>query len=86
MFCSCMTSSVIYLTIRQRGRVVYEKIVNEGEVRIDYLLLDNEAELSNCFSIHSHLTKTQTVNDKTRQGQTRPKVLICKQYIALHCT
>jgi hypothetical protein len=45
-----------YLTIRQRGRVVYEGIVNEDEVRVDYSLIDNEAELSNCFSIHSMST------------------------------
>ena len=43
-----------YLTIRQRGRVVYELIVNEGAARVDYLFRDNEAELSNCFSIHSY--------------------------------
>ncbi len=61
-----------YLTIRQRGRVVYEQIVNEGEARIDYLLIDTEAELSNCFSIHSHLTKTQTVSDnETRTNETK---------------
>ena len=41
-----------YLTIRQQGRVVYELIVNEGAARVDYLFRDNEAELSNCFSIH----------------------------------
>ena len=45
---------VVYLTIRQRGRVVYELIVNEGAARVDYLFRDNEAELSNCFSIHSY--------------------------------
>ena len=57
----------LLLTIRQRGRVVYE-----GEARIDYLLIDNEAELSHCFSIHSHLTKTQTVNDnETRTNETK---------------
>ena len=39
------------LTIRQRGRVVYELIVNEGAARVDYLFRDNEAELFNCFSI-----------------------------------
>ncbi len=44
-----------YLTIRQRGRVVYEQIVDEGETRVDYLLIDNEAELSNCFSINHHI-------------------------------
>ena len=44
----------VYLTIRQRGRVVYELIVNEGAARVDYLFRDNEAELSNCFSIHSY--------------------------------
>ena len=43
-----------YLTIRQRGRVVYELIVNEGAAQVDYLFRDNEAELSNCFSIHSY--------------------------------
>ncbi len=41
--------------IRQQGRVVYEQIVDEGETRVDYQLIDNEAESSNCFSIHSHL-------------------------------
>ena len=46
---------VRYLTIRQRGRVVYEQIVDEGETRVDYLLIDNEAELSNCFSINHHI-------------------------------
>ena len=71
MFCCCFTSSLIYtliahahartnasliyLTIRQRGRVVYEQIVDEGETRVDYLLIDNEAELSNCFSINHHI-------------------------------
>ena len=35
-----------YLTIRQRGRIGYEPI--------DYLFRDNEAELSNCFSIHPY--------------------------------
>ena len=35
---------VRYLTIRQRGRVVYELIVNEGAARVDYLFRDNEAE------------------------------------------
>ncbi len=39
----------------QRGRVVYEQIVDEGETRVDYLLIDNEAELSNCFSINHHI-------------------------------
>ena len=54
-----------YLTIRQRGRVVYELIVNEGAARVDYLFRDNEAELSNCFSIHSYpiLPKIQIVRD-----------------------
>ena len=37
---------------RQRGRVVYKLIINEGAARVDYLF--NEAELSNCFSIHSY--------------------------------
>ncbi len=37
------------------GRVVYEQIVDEGETRVDYLLIDNEAELSNCFSINHHI-------------------------------
>ena len=46
------TLLAIYLTIRQRGQVVYERIVNEGEAWVDYSLRDNEAELSNCFSIH----------------------------------
>ena len=45
----------VYLAIRQRGWVVYELIVNEGAARVDYLFRDNEAELSNCFSIHSYL-------------------------------
>ena len=47
-------TKVVYLTIRQRGRVVYELIINEGAARVDYLFRDNEAELSNCFSIHSY--------------------------------
>ena len=50
----CLTVSqqhALYLTIRQRGRVVYEQIVDEGETRVDYLLIDNEAELSNCFKL-----------------------------------
>ena len=42
-----------HLTIR-RGRVVYDLIVNEDATRVDYLFRDNEAELSNCFSIHSY--------------------------------
>ena len=42
-----------YLTIRRRVRVVYERIVNEGEAWVDYSLIDNEGELSDCFSIHS---------------------------------
>ena len=41
-----------YLAIRQRVRVVYERIVNEGEAWVDYSLIDNVGELSNCFSIH----------------------------------
>ena len=45
---------VVYLTIRQRGKVAYELIVNEGAARVDYLFRYNEAELSNCFSIHSY--------------------------------
>ena len=45
---------IFYLTIRQRGRVVYELIVNEGAARVEYQFRDNEAELSNCFSIHSY--------------------------------
>ena len=49
---------VFYLTIKQRGRVVYERIVNEEEAWLDYSLIDNEAELSNCFSIHSQLYLT----------------------------
>ncbi len=44
-----------YLTIRQRGRVVYEQIVDEGETRVDYLLIDNEGELSNCLSTNHHI-------------------------------
>ncbi len=28
----------IYSTIRQRGRVVYEQIVDEGETRVDYII------------------------------------------------
>ena len=43
-----------YLTIRQRGRVVYELIVNKDAARADYLFRDDEAELCNCFSIHSY--------------------------------
>ena len=39
---------ILYLAIRQRVRVVYERIVNEGEAS----LIDNEGESSNCFSIH----------------------------------
>ena len=42
----------IYLAIRQRVRVVYERIVNEGEARVENSLTDNEGELSSCFSIH----------------------------------
>ena len=45
----------VYLTIRQRGRAVYELIVIEGAARVNYLFRDNEAELSNCFSIHSEV-------------------------------
>ncbi len=30
-------------------------IVDEGETRVDYLLIDNQAELSNCFSINQHI-------------------------------
>ena len=63
--CNSPWLSVYYLTIRQRGRVVYELIVNEGAARVDYLFRDNEAELSNCFSIHSYLIlpKIQIVRD-----------------------
>ena len=50
----CVLACHPSLTIRQRGRVVYELIVNEGAARVDYLFRDNEAELSNCFSIHSY--------------------------------
>ncbi len=32
----------LVLTISQRGRVVYELIVDDGETRVDYLLIDNE--------------------------------------------
>ena len=32
-----------YLTMRQRGQVVYELIVNKGAARVDYLFRDNEA-------------------------------------------
>ena len=35
-----------YLAIRQRVRVVYGRIV------VDYSLIVNEGELSNCFGIH----------------------------------
>ncbi len=35
-------------TIRQLGLVVYEQIVDSGFTLVDYLLIDNEAELSNC--------------------------------------
>ncbi len=46
-----------------RGRVVYEQIVDEGETRVDYLLIDNEAELSNCFSINHHIKyKLECIN------------------------
>ena len=38
--------------MRQRGRVVYERIVDEGEAWVDYQVMDNEDELSNCFSIN----------------------------------
>ena len=53
-FSQTSTSVNFYLTIRQQGRVVYELIVNEGAARVEYLFRDNEAELSNCFSIHSY--------------------------------
>ena len=60
---------LVYLTIRQRGRVVYQQIVDEGETRVDYLLTDNEVKLSNCFSIHSHLRhKLQTQLLKIKQN------------------
>ncbi len=40
---------VVYTkTIRQLGLVVYEQIVDSGFTLVDYLLIDNEAELSNC--------------------------------------
>ena len=40
---------VVYTkTIRQLGLVVYEQIVHSGFTLVDYLLIDNEAELSNC--------------------------------------
>ena len=35
-------------TIRQLGLVVYEQIVDSGFTLVDYLLIDNSAELSNC--------------------------------------
>ena len=38
--------------IKQRGPVVHELIVNEGAAWVDYLFRNNEAELSNCFSIN----------------------------------
>ena len=41
-----------YLTITQRRQVVYDLVVNVGAARADYLFRDNEAELSNCFSIN----------------------------------
>ena len=67
--------NITYLTIRQRGRVVYELIVNEGAARVDYLFRDNEAELSNCFSIHSYpiLPKIQIVRDI---GKIAPKITV----------
>ena len=39
------------LTIRQRARCVYEQIVNEMQPRC-LSLIDNEPEVSNCFSIN----------------------------------
>ena len=36
----------IYLAIRQRVLVVYERIVNEGEARVENSLTDNEGELT----------------------------------------
>ena len=41
-----------YLTITQRGQVVYALVVNVGAARADCLFGDNEAKLSNCFSIN----------------------------------
>ena len=41
-----------YLTITQRGQVVYALAVNVGAALADYLFRDNETELSNCFSIN----------------------------------
>ena len=34
----------LHLTIRQRGRVAYKLIVNEGAAPVDYLFKDNEAD------------------------------------------
>ena len=41
-----MHRMLVYLTIRQQGGVVYERIVDEGETWVNYLLIANEAELS----------------------------------------
>ena len=41
---------VVYPTIRQHARVLYEQIVNDAQ--LSWLsLIDNEGKLSNCFSI-----------------------------------
>ena len=45
---------MVYSTVRQRGRVVCELIVNEEAARVDYLIWDNETELSNFFSLYSY--------------------------------
>jgi hypothetical protein len=41
---------VRYLTIRLLALDFYEVIVDEGEARINYHLIEIESEQSNCFS------------------------------------
>ena len=58
---SNVSMAVVQLTIRQRVRVVYERIVSEDEA-------GDEGELSNCFSIHSiKLSKNSSETSAKRE-------------------
>ena len=48
-----------YLTIRQRGRVDYDGIVNEDEVRVDYSLINNSIVYAQNYLYQENSTETQ---------------------------
>ena len=47
-----MHRMLVYLTIRQQGGVVYERIVDEGETWVNYLLIAQWGRVVYCFSIN----------------------------------